>query len=354
MHTEGDIKSGISKTCREITVAEVAQYVSADVWFNGSAQSGQPADVAHEKKVYQKKLTGIASLKSATGDQLSFLANPKYAPQLQDTHAGAVLLKAATASEFSGIALVVDDPYLAYAALSHLFAPPLDVTPGVHPSADVHASAQIHPSAQIGPYAVIGAGVTISAEAIIGAGTVIGRDAVIGKGTRLSPRVTLYSDVRIGEYCLIHSGAVLGADGFGFAPSATGWRKIAQLGGVVVGDHVEIGANTCIDRGALEDTVIESGVIIDNQVQIAHNCHIGKNTAIAGCVGIAGSTKVGAGCTLAGQAGLAGHISLVDGTHVGMQAQVTRSIDKPGQYASGTGLWPQRQWRRLVARWRRQ
>ena len=140
---------------------------------------------------------------------------------------------------------------------------------------------------------------------------------------------------------------------FGFARAAEGWLKIAQLGGVLIGDRVEVGANTCIDRGALDDTVIEDGVIIDNQVQVAHNCHIGENTAIAGCVGIAGSTRVGANCTLAGQAGLAGHITLAPGTHVGMQAQVTRSITQPGQYASGTGLWPQRQWRRMVALLRR-
>lgn len=331
------------------TVSSIAERLNAEIWFKGALLEAPLPD-----EVAEKKLQGLASLKTACANDLSFLANPKYAPQLKETQAGAVLVNSAAAPESVGIALVVKDPYLAYAELSHLFAPINDRSPGVHETAVIDPSAQIGPAAHIGPNVVIEAGVKLAEGVVIGAGCVLGTDCVIGPGSRLSPRVTLYPGVRIGSACLIHSGAVIGADGFGFAPTPAGWRKIAQLGGVDIGDNVEIGANTCIDRGALQDTVIESGVIIDNQVQIAHNCHIGARTAIAGCVGIAGSTRVGANCTLAGQAGLAGHINLVDGTHVGMQAQVTRSIKEPGQYASGTGLWPQRQWRRLVAKWRRQ
>jgi UDP-3-O-[3-hydroxymyristoyl] glucosamine N-acyltransferase len=295
----------------------------------------------------------LATLQDAGPQQLSFLANPKYTPFLKDTIAGAVLVTEVAAKSFEGVGLVVTDPYLSYATLSHDFAPPMDAAPGVHPTAVVDPSAVIDPTAEIGPGVVVCAQAKIGANVIIGAGSFIGEQCELGGSTRLAPRVTLYRDVRIGANCLIHSGAVIGADGFGFAPTSQGWLKIAQLGGVTIGDRVEIGANTCIDRGALHDTVIEPGVIIDNQVQIAHNCRIGAGSAIAGCVGIAGSTQVGPNCTLAGQAGLAGHISLVEGTHIGMQGQVTRSITEPGQYASGTGLWPQRQWRRLVARWRR-
>lgn len=331
------------------TVSSIAERLAATVWFEGvSLAMPLPIEIA------EKQLHNLASLKTAQRSDLSFLANPKYTPQLKETRAGAVLVNSEAATEVSGIALVVQDPYLAYATLSHLFAPSVDPKPGIHETAVVDPSACIDPSAEVGPNAVIAAGVRLAAEVSVGGGCVLGANCEIGRGTRLAPRVTLYHSVRVGSNCLIHSGAVIGADGFGFAPTPDGWRKIAQIGGVAIGDGVEIGANTCIDRGALEDTIIESGVIIDNQVQIAHNCHIGKRTAIAGCVGIAGSTRVGSNCTLAGQAGLAGHISLVDGTHVGMQAQVTRSIKEPGQYASGTGLWPQRQWRRLVARWRRQ
>jgi len=331
----------------DFTLGAIAELLGATV---SSGPEGSKPDADCERKV----LYGLASLEAAGPEDLSFLANKKYLKNLENTRAAAVLLQPEHLSSFSGVALVVPDSYAAYARVSHFFQKTRGFTEkGVDSSASIHPSASIHESVSIGPNVVIGPEVRLLPEVVIGPGCVIGEGCKIGPGTQLAANVTLYHDVKIGAKCLIHSGAVIGADGFGFARSPEGWHKIAQLGGVEIGDQVEIGANTCIDRGALHDTVIESGVIIDNLVQIAHNCRVGKNTAIAGCVGIAGSTQIGPNCTIAGQAGLAGHLELVAGTHVGMQAQVTRSIQQAGSYASGTGLWPQKQWLKWVARMRR-
>ncbi|MEJ2668805.1 MAG: UDP-3-O-(3-hydroxymyristoyl)glucosamine N-acyltransferase [Gammaproteobacteria bacterium] len=344
-------------------LSEIVERLRARLWREGQDLH---ARCSISTALGEVRIQRLATLTNAEADCLSFLANPLYRSALETTRAGAVLLRESDAAAFPGVAIVVPDPYVAYAQASQWFvrpravypsnpSPPVDLalTPLVHTTALVDPSAVIDSSAVIGPFVSIGAETRIGAGVVIDANVTLGARCVVGEGTRLSAGVVFYDDVRVGVQCCVHSGAVLGADGFGFARTASGWLKIAQLGGVYIGDRVEIGANTCIDRGALDDTVIESGVIIDNHVQVAHNCHIGENTAIAGCVGIAGSTRVGANCTLAGQAGLAGHIELASGTHVGMQAQVTRSIERPGQYASGTGLWPQKKWRRLVARWRR-
>ncbi len=295
----------------------------------------------------------LATLVNATGDQITFFANAKYRRFLGDTKAGAVLLSEGESVFFSGNKLICENPYLAYAKLSHWF---LSVKPrrfGVCASSIVPSSASVAPSAFIGEHVVLGERVIIESDVVISPNCVIGSDVHIGKGSFLHPNITVYHQVKIGCNVVIHSGTVIGSDGFGFAKSQEGWVKIAQVGRVIIGDRVEIGACTSIDRGAIEDTIIEDGVIIDNQVQIAHNVRIGKNSAIAGCVGISGSTRIGENCTVAGAAGFAGHIELADNVHIGMQAQVTKSIHESGAYASGTGLMEAEDWRKMVARLRR-
>ncbi|HEX5844610.1 MAG TPA: UDP-3-O-(3-hydroxymyristoyl)glucosamine N-acyltransferase, partial [Pseudomonas sp.] len=240
-----------------------------------------------------KAITGLATLQEATADQLSFLANPQYRKFLGDCQAGAVLLTAADAEGYAGNALVVANPYLAYAQLSHLFDRKPKALPGVHATAVVADDAMVDASASIGAYAVVESGAQIGAGVSIGAHCVVGARSQIGEGGWLAPRVTLYHDVRIGKRVVIQSGAVIGGEGFGFANEKGVWQKIAQIGGVSIGDDVEIGANTTIDRGALSDTLIGNGVKLDNQIMIAHNVQIGDNTAMAGCAGISGSTKIG-------------------------------------------------------------
>ena len=296
------------------------------------------------------KVSGLATLQEAGPHQLSFLANAQYRKYLASTHAGAVLITAKDAESYSGAALLVDNPYLAYARLSHLFETRSKPVRGVHPTAIVDPTAQIDPSASIGAQVVIEADVRIEADVVIGAQTFIGERSRVGAGGRIAPRVTLCHDVRIGERVVIQSGAVIGGEGFGFANEAGHWEKIAQIGGVRIGDDVEIGANTTIDRGALSDTIIGNGVKLDNQIMIAHNVQIGDNTAIAGCVGISGSTKVGRNCMLAGGVGLVGHIEICDNVFVTGMTMVTRSITEPGSYSSGTAMQPAADWRKSAAR----
>jgi UDP-3-O-[3-hydroxymyristoyl] glucosamine N-acyltransferase len=265
----------------------------------------------------------IATLEAATPSSIGFLANPRYRIQLATTQAGCIIVAPALRDEAAarGVAIVAPDPYLYYARLSQWWVesvrPP--VQRGIHPSAVVDASAVVDPSASIGPLACIGPGASIGAD------------------TRIGARVVVADRCHIGQRCIVHPGAVIGADGFGFAPSAGRWEKIEQLGGVRIGNDVEIGANTCIDRGALDDTVIEDGVKIDNLVQIGHNVHVGSHTAIAGCAGVAGSTRIGAHCTLGGAARVLGHLKLADHVHVSAATTITRSILKPGEYS---GVFP--------------
>ncbi len=293
---------------------------------------------------------GLATLQEAGPGQLSFLANPQYRKYLADTRAAAVLLTAADAEGHDGAALVVDNPYLAYAELSHLFDRKPRPAPGVHPSAFVADDAWVDASASIGAYAIIESGARIEANVTIGAHCVIGARSRIGEGGWLAPRVTLYHDVVIGRRVVIQSGAVIGGEGFGFANEKGVWRKIAQIGGVSIGDDVEIGANTTIDRGALADTVIGNGVKLDNQIMIAHNVQVGDHTAMAACVGISGSAKIGRHCMLAGGVGLVGHIELCDHVFVTGMTMVTRSISEPGAYSSGTAMQPAAEWRKSAAR----
>ncbi|SHM82230.1 UDP-3-O-[3-hydroxymyristoyl] glucosamine N-acyltransferase [Pseudomonas asturiensis] len=300
-----------------------------------------------------KDINGLATLQEAGPDQISFLANPQYRKFLVDTQAAAVLLKPADADSFTGNALLVPDPYLAYARISHLFDPKPKAAAGIHPTAVIAADAVVDPAASVGAFAVIESGARIAAQVTIGAQCFIGARCEIGEGGWLAPRVTLYHDVRIGKRVVIQSGAVLGGEGFGFANEKGVWQKIAQIGGVTIGDDVEIGVNTAIDRGALADTRIGNGVKLDNQIQIAHNVQIGDHTAMAACVGISGSTKIGKHCMLAGGVGLVGHIEICDGVFITGMTMVTHSITEPGSYSSGTAMQPAAEWRKSAARLRK-
>ncbi|MGB9089378.1 MAG: UDP-3-O-(3-hydroxymyristoyl)glucosamine N-acyltransferase [Pseudomonas farsensis] len=295
-------------------------------------------------------ITGLATLQEAGAGQLSFLANKQYRKFLDDTQAAAVLLKAEDAEGFAGNALIVADPYLAYARISHLFDPKPKAVAGVHPSAVVHEDAQVDASASIGPFAVIESGAQIGANVTVGAHCFIGARCVIGEGGWLAPRVTLYHDVTVGKRVVIQSGAVIGGEGFGFANEKGVWQKIAQIGGVTLGDDVEIGVNTAVDRGALSDTRIGNGVKLDNQIQIAHNVQVGDHTAMAACVGISGSTRIGKHCMIAGGVGMVGHIDVCDNVFVSGMTMVTRSITEPGGYSSGTAMQPLADWRKSAAR----
>lgn len=298
-------------------------------------------------------VTGLGTLRSAGPGQVSFLANPLYKAELEQTRAGAVLLRAADAEGFAGNALVLANPYLAYAKLSRLF----DRTPrpaaGVHATAVVGEGAVIDPTAAIGPLAVIGAGVEIGAGTVVEAGAVIHDRCRIGRDSRVRANAVLYHDCQLGDRVNIHSGAIIGGDGFGFANDRGNWEKIAQIGRVVIHDDVDIGANTTVDRGALDDTVIHRGAIIDNQVQIAHNVVIGAHTAIAACCGISGSSRIGAYCVLAGGVGLVGHIEICDRVHITGMTMITKSITVPGSYSSGTAFDTTDDWKKMAVRLRR-
>ena len=295
-------------------------------------------------------ITGLATLASATQGQLSFLANPKYQNDLLGTKASAVIVSAEMAKSCPTNALVAANPYLSYAQVTQLFDH-RRVSPGcIHSTAVVSETAKLAPSVSIAANAVIGEHVTIAANTAIGAGVVIGDNSIVGENCLLHANLTVYHGVTIGDRVILHSGCVIGSDGFGFAPSPTGYVKIAQLGGVTIGDDVEVGAGTTIDRGALDDTLVGNGVIIDNQVQIAHNVQVGENTAIAGQAGIAGSTKVGKQCTLAGGVGLVGHITIADKVHITAHTVVSKSIVKSGSYSSGTSMQETSAWRKSAVR----
>ena len=298
----------------------------------------------------EKSVCGLAALEDAGPDQVSFLANRQFRKLLASSQAGALLLTEEDAADFSGNALIVGDPYVAYARLSHRFDPKPRALPGIHPTAVVAATAQVDPSAAIGPGVVIEEGAVIGAEVTLSAHCFVGARCQIGAGSWLAPRVTLYHDVRMGQRVVIQSGAVIGGEGFGFANDQGRWQKIAQIGGVLIGDDVEIGANTTIDRGAINDTVIGNDVKLDNQIQIAHNVQIGDHTAMAACVGISGSTRIGKHCTIAGGVGMVGHIDICDNVFVSGMTMVTRSITEPGAYSSGTAMQPSADWKKSAAR----
>ena len=298
------------------------------------------------------RVHGVSTLARADAGQLTFLANPRYRAQLQETRAGVVVLRAADAEGFAGTALVADDPYVAYARIAAVFEGGSDMPAGIHPSAVVDATASVDPGAHVGPFVAIGARSRIASGASIGPGCVIGDDCVVGEGCRLVARVTLVVRVRLGRRVLVHPGAVLGADGFGLAMQGGRWLKVPQLGGVLVGDDCEIGANTTIDRGALDDTVLEEDVRLDNQIQVGHNVHIGAHTAMAGCSAVAGSARIGRYCLIGGAAGVLGHLEVCDRVVVTAMSLVTHSIREPGEYSSGTPLMENREWRKSAARFK--
>lgn len=295
---------------------------------------------------------GVATLAQAQAHQLAFLANPRYRAQLRSSRAGIVVMRAEDAAGYAGTALVADDPYVAFARIASLFERDPHVDAGVHASAVIDPGAQIDPSASIGPFVSIGPGSRIGANAVIGPGCVIGTDCVVGAGCRLVARVTLVTRVTLGCRVQVHPGAVIGADGFGLAMEGGHWHKVPQLGGVRIGDDCEIGANTCIDRGALDDTVLEEDVRLDNQIQIGHNVHIGAHTAMAGCSAVAGSARIGRYCLIGGGAGVLGHLEVCDRVVVTAMSLVTRSVREAGEYSSGTPLMDNRSWRKSAARFK--
>lgn len=300
----------------------------------------------------QCTVRGVGTLEKAGPDEIAFLANRKYRRHLTKTKAAAVLIKSTDVDFISGTGIVVADPYVAYAKVTQLLFPAATAAMGIAASAQLHPSATIAASASISANVVIGAGSSIGAECQIGPNCVIEENVRIGSFTRLVANVTVCFDSRIGERCLIHPGVVIGADGFGFANDRGSWIKINQLGAVEIGNDVEIGANSTIDRGALENTIIADGVKLDNLVQVAHNVVIGAHTAIAAQTAIAGSTTIGAHCAIGGKVGIVGHIHIVDHVQITGMSHVTQSISEPGSFSSGTPLESTRKWHKNYLRFK--
>jgi UDP-3-O-[3-hydroxymyristoyl] glucosamine N-acyltransferase len=299
------------------------------------------------------RVSRVATLSQATSGSLSFLANSRYRRSLGETQASAVVLAPSEADGCPVAALISPNPYLSYARIALLFHPDTSVSPGIHPSAVVAGSARIAPSAAVGPLAVIEEHVELGERVNIGPGCIVQKGARVGADTRLVARVNLYAGVQIGKRCILHAGAVIGADGFGFALDDGSWVKVPQVGSVLIGDDVEIGANTTIDRGAIEDTVVEHGAKLDNQIQVGHNVVIGAHTAIAACTGISGSTTLGKRCMIGGMVGFAGHLTIADDVVITGCSLVSASIREAGTYSSGMPTVPARAWRRMVAHLRR-
>jgi len=298
------------------------------------------------------QIDGLATLKSATAGKLSFLSNPRYVHQLAGTQASAVIIDPAFSENCSCAQLLTQNPYVTFAKASQLFALERAEGPGIHEKACVHPSAVLADQVSVGPYAVIAADVRIGAGTRIGAGCSIGARSSIGEDCTLFANVSLYHDVHIADRAVLHSSVVIGADGFGFAFDGKQSIKIAQLGGVQIGNDVEIGAGSTIDRGALDDTIIEHGVKIDNHVQIAHNCVVGEHTIICGCSAIAGSTTIGRYCTIGGGVGIVGHLHIADKVMISAMSLVSKSITAAGVYSSGTGLLESKEWKRNIVRFR--
>ncbi|GGD56814.1 UDP-3-O-(3-hydroxymyristoyl)glucosamine N-acyltransferase [Lacimicrobium alkaliphilum] len=313
------------------SLSQLAEYLGAEVQGDG--------DVT---------IHAVSTLARAGKGQISFLSNSKYRSQLRDTRADAVIVQAEDVAFCPVNALVMNNPYVGFARLAQL----MDTTPAAADSVSPHAviavDAELGQNVVIGANAVIDSGVKLGDRVQIGAGCVIGKNVTIGADTKLWANVTLYHDVQIGSNCLIQSAAVIGADGFGYANDNGHWVKIPQLGRVIIGDRVEIGASTTIDRGALDDTRIADGVIIDNQCQIAHNVMIGENTAIAGCTVVGGSTHIGRNCTIGGLSAITGHINIADNVHFTGMSMVTKGVSQAGAYSSGLPSQPSRDWRKAV------
>jgi UDP-3-O-[3-hydroxymyristoyl] glucosamine N-acyltransferase len=298
-------------------------------------------------------IDGVNTLRDALPTQISFLANPKYASQLAGTRAGAVVLSQAAQPACQAAALVSSNPYADFARIAALFARDTRPAAGIAPSAVIEPGARLGANVSIGAHCSIASTAVLADDVVLHAGCIVGPDCVIAAGCVLMPRVTLVKRVQLGARSIVHSGAVLGADGFGLAPVPDGWLKIPQLGGVMIGEDCEIGANTTIDCGALGDTVLGRAVKLDNQIQIGHNVTIGDLTAIAGCTAIAGSTRIGARCLIAGGVGFAGHLTICDGVRLSAMTLVTHDIHEPGEYAGAMPMMPAKEWRRNAVQIRR-
>ena len=318
---------------------DLAAYSGASVMGKGSYQ-----------------ISGLNTLLNASAEDLSFLSNSSYEPQLATTQAGCVILHDNTQELFAGNKLITNNPYYTFALISELFSQSPKTEGNVHPSVVFGPSCDIASNVDIDANVVIGSNVKIGAGVRVGAGCYIGDNTVIGDNSIIYPSVSIYENTMLGQNVIVHSQVVIGSDGFGFAPKKDGkggWQKVYQLGGVTIGDNVEIGSGTTIDRGALDNTIINSGVKLDNQIQIAHNVQIGENTAIAACTAIAGSTVLGKRCTIAGAVGIVGHLTITDDVHVTAMSLVTKSITKSGSYSSGTPLNETVKWRKNAARFNR-
>ena len=318
-----------------MTLGELAQHVGATLRGNPGCE-----------------IARVDTLQDAGPGAISFFANSKYRRYLAETTASAVILDSAAADSCPVDVLISDNPYLAYARCARLLHPAPESAPGIHPSAVIAPGARVDASASIGPCTVIGEQVEIGAGVQIGPGCVVEAGSRIGAGSRLVANVTLCPESQLGERVLVHPGAVIGSDGFGLASDQGVWEKVPQLGRVVIGNDVEIGANTTIDRGAIHDTRIADGVKLDNQIQVAHNVVIGEHSAVAGCAGISGSTTIGRHCTIGGGVGLAGHLEIGDNVHFSGQSLVTRSFREPGYYSGNLPAIANGDWRKMIARLR--
>jgi UDP-3-O-[3-hydroxymyristoyl] glucosamine N-acyltransferase len=327
-------------TLRSISLADLAEKIGATLVTSLGVKDDQLS------------VSGIATLELANANEITFLANPSYRKQLATTQAAAVILHPDMQAECPVSALVMNNPYVGFAKLSQLFDNLPAQAACIHPSATIAATADIATDVSIAANVVIGEYVQIGSGTRIGANSVISDHSIVGERCVLHANVVMYHDVVVGNESILHSGCVLGADGFGFAPDAGQWVKIAQLGGVRIGNQVEIGANTTIDRGALGNTQIGNGVKLDDQIMIAHNVVIGDHCAIAGTSGIAGSTTLGKNCTIAGGVGIVGHLDITDGVHITGMTLVSKSIKEPGVYSSGTAMMPANEWRKSATRFR--
>lgn len=316
-----------------LTLTELAQR------FGGVVRGTPEVEVDH-----------VAPLHRAGPRAIAFVASQRYLDDLAHTGAGIVILSPQDAVGYAGNALVVDNPHACFAKIAQLLHPLQAEPAGVAPTAQIAPGAHVAASATVAAFASVGPGAKIGEQVVIGPGCHIGRNVEIGEGTRLLANVVVAYDCRLGRRCLVQAGAIIGTDGFGFARDDEHWQKVPQLGRVVIGDDVEIGANTTIDRGALDDTIIGNGVKLDNQVHIAHNVRVGDHTAIAACVGIAGSTTIGARCTFGGHIGIIDHLVIADDVHVTAGSLVTSSITRAGIYSSSLKAQPVEEWRRNAAR----
>jgi UDP-3-O-[3-hydroxymyristoyl] glucosamine N-acyltransferase len=320
----------------EMTLSDLAAAVGADLDGDGDL-----------------RVSRVASLDRAEPSCIAFFADQKYRSDLKGTRAGAVVLRAGDLADCPVAALVSPDPHLTFAYAARLLHPPTPVVGGRHPSAVIADGADIHPSAWIGPLVVVEEGAEIGPRVFVGPGSLIGARCRVGEDSRLVARVTLCEGTVVGKRALLHPGCVIGREGFGFARDGGRWLRVPQLGRAILGDDVEVGVNSAVDRGALGDTVIADGVKIDSLIQIGHNVQVGEDTAMAACSGISGSTRIGRNCTIGGAVGMAGHLEIGDDVHFTGMAMVTRSFTEPGTYSSGIPAMPSAEWRRAVVRFRK-